>query len=154
MASLPSHMKESNVKISRPLLQERVTKKPKRFHDKEIQCMTLNLYHEARGEPMRGILSVAHVVMNRVKSEKYPKSICGVVYQPNQFSWVAERKRVHDYRTFLKMQQLAETFLRNHQSYKSEIGNSLYFHTKSSNPSWSKHAKRKTVIGNHVFVAL
>ena len=50
-------------------------------------CMTANIYHEARGESLKGQYAVAHVVMNRVHHEQFPNSVCEVVFQPKQFSW-------------------------------------------------------------------
>ena len=47
-----------------------------------IQC-------EADGEPYEGKLAVGSVVMNRVKSSKFPNTITGVIYQNGQFAPVA-----------------------------------------------------------------
>jgi len=52
-------------------------------------CLSLALYHEARGEPLNGQRAVAEVIMNRVESDRFPDTICGVVMQPNQFSFVS-----------------------------------------------------------------
>jgi spore germination cell wall hydrolase CwlJ-like protein len=46
-----------------------------------LRCLALNIYHEARGEPVSGQCAVGHVVMNRVSDNHYPDSICGVVKQ-------------------------------------------------------------------------
>ena len=46
-----------------------------------LHCLALNIYHEARGESDFGKIAVAHVVMNRVKSHRFPNSICKVVMQ-------------------------------------------------------------------------
>lgn len=47
----------------------------------EGQCLAKAIYFEARSEPLEGQLAVAQVVLNRVKSPKFPNTICGVVYQ-------------------------------------------------------------------------
>lgn len=52
-----------------------------------VQCLALNIYHEARGEPLRGQYAVGMVTLNRVVSRHYPASVCGVVLQYRQFSW-------------------------------------------------------------------
>ncbi|MGB9812524.1 MAG: cell wall hydrolase [Thermovenabulum sp.] len=44
---------------------------------------------EARGEPYRGQVGVAAVVINRVKSPKFPNSIPGVIFQPRAFESVS-----------------------------------------------------------------
>ena len=45
---------------------------------------------EARGEPYKGQVAVAAVVMNRVKSSEFPDTISGVIYQKGQFSSVTD----------------------------------------------------------------
>ena len=49
---------------------------------KTTDCMTANIYHEARGESLKGQYAVAHVVMNRIHHEQFPNSVCEVVFQP------------------------------------------------------------------------
>lgn len=56
----------------------------------EIKCLALNVFHEARGESPAGYIAVSNVVMNRVHDSSYPATVCGVVYQPDQFSWVSD----------------------------------------------------------------
>src|ERR671916_33370 len=60
--------------------------------DAEQDCLASAIYFEARGEPIKGQLAVAEVVLNRVASKKYPDSICAVVKQPWQFSFVKDGK--------------------------------------------------------------
>ena len=48
------------------------------------------VYGEARGEPYKGQVAVAAVVLNRVKSASFPNSIAGVIYQSGAFSVVAD----------------------------------------------------------------
>lgn len=47
------------------------------------------IYCEAGGECYEGKLAVACVVVNRIKSSKYPDTLSGVIYQSGQFSPVA-----------------------------------------------------------------
>lgn len=56
----------------------------------EASCIALAVFHEARGESLRGQQAVAHAILNRVKSPKYPKTACGVVYQKGQFSFFSK----------------------------------------------------------------
>ena len=48
---------------------------------KAEKCLADAVYFEARGEPLRGQMAVAQVIMNRVFSGYYPNNVCGVVYQ-------------------------------------------------------------------------
>lgn len=50
-----------------------------------ILCLALNVYHEARGEPLNGQHAVAQVTMNRAGRD--PLRVCEVVFEPYQFSW-------------------------------------------------------------------
>ena len=54
----------------------------------EQDCLASAVYFEARGEPLEGQLAVAEVVLNRARSGRYPSTICAVVRQPAQFSFV------------------------------------------------------------------
>jgi len=54
---------------------------------KSIECLALNIYHEARNLSTAGRLAVAQVTLNRVGSKKFPSSICDVVYQGQH--WIA-----------------------------------------------------------------
>lgn len=59
--------------------------------DAEINCLALNIYHEARGESAAGQEAVARVTMARRNHPSYPGTVCGVVWQPRQFSWTHDR---------------------------------------------------------------
>ncbi len=58
--------------------------------DDDISCLIKNIYHEARGEPDRGQLAVALVTLARSQDRRFANSVCGVVYQKNQYSWTRE----------------------------------------------------------------
>ena len=55
-----------------------------------LLCLSLTLYHEARGEGIDGMHAVAHVIMNRVADPRWPDDICAVTRQDDQFSWIRE----------------------------------------------------------------
>ena len=52
-----------------------------------VMCLALNLYFEARDQPIVGQLAVGFSTMNRVKDERYPDSVCGVVKQAQYSAW-------------------------------------------------------------------
>ena len=54
---------------------------PAQARAKAEKCLANAVYFESRGEPVRGQIAVAQVVMNRVFSPFYPNDVCGVVYQ-------------------------------------------------------------------------
>ena len=57
-----------------------------------LTCLAMNIYFEARSESTLGQHAVAQVTMNRVASDKYPNSVCDVVWQSGQFSWTNDGK--------------------------------------------------------------
>lgn len=50
-------------------------------------CLARTVYYEARGEPLKGQIAVAKVVLNRVAKTKGKYNVCDIVYQPHQFTW-------------------------------------------------------------------
>ena len=48
------------------------------------------IYGESRGEPYTGQVAVGAVVMNRVKSNSFPNTIAGVIYQSGAFDAVSD----------------------------------------------------------------
>lgn len=60
------------------------------FTSDELQCLTRNVYHEARGESVRGKYAVMFATLERALDKNYPNSICGVVHQRHQFSWTSD----------------------------------------------------------------
>ena len=59
-------------------------------YSSDINLLARLIYGEARGEPYTGQVAVAAVVLNRVKSSKFPNTIAGVIYQPGAFDVVAD----------------------------------------------------------------
>lgn len=56
----------------------------------DLNLLAHLVYAEARGEPYAGQVGVAAVVLNRVKSSKFPNSVAGVIYQPGAFDAVSD----------------------------------------------------------------
>ena len=56
----------------------------------DIQLMARAINGEARGEPYEGQVAVGAVILNRVKSSKFPNTIAGVIYQSSAFTAVAD----------------------------------------------------------------
>ena len=54
-----------------------------KFRLTEATCLAKNMYFEARNQGLAGQLAVSLVVMNRVKDERFPNTICGVIEQGN-----------------------------------------------------------------------
>ena len=129
--------------------------------DNEINCLALNIYFEARAESERGQLAVAHVTWNRVNSEHYPDSICGVVWQQNehrktgnvsaQFSWTLDGKsdRPKNKDLFEQIKRLATMFLVNKP--EDFTGGATHYHANYVNPYWAKSLRKLVQVDTHIF---
>ncbi len=77
MVAQPVSASETDVKFSTAW----VDSQPKAEGNAELQCLAEALYFEARGETVKGQFAVAEVIMNRVKSARFPGTLCGVINQ-------------------------------------------------------------------------
>lgn len=122
---------------------------------KDVECLAKNIYYEAGSEPYSGKLAVAQVTMNRVKSNQFPRTVCGVVYQRTkstcQFSWVCEDD-LHPRRgqAWGESLRIAENILINKRTY-DVVGGAKYFHATYVDPAWSNTKRVVKQIGNHIF---
>jgi spore germination cell wall hydrolase CwlJ-like protein len=95
---------------------------------------------------------VAEVTMERVHRTGFPKTICGVVYQPGAFSWTHDGRsdRPADINAWLEAQAVADEVL----LYGCTLcTGATHYHTIDSHPDWIKDMDFIGVWGNHVFYA-
>jgi spore germination cell wall hydrolase CwlJ-like protein len=118
--------------------------------DREQDCLAGAVYFEAKSESLEGQLAVAEVILNRTRSGRFPKSICGVVMQRGQFSFVrggsmpAIPKASRDWREAVAIAHIAQNEL-----WESSVSNALFFHARHVAPRW--RLNRVASLGNHVF---
>lgn len=126
--------------------------------DGELECLALNIYHEARSESSEGQLAVAYTTLNRVADTQFPDSVCEVVQQGGeaklhkcQFSWWCDGKsdKIREMRAWQRSLLVAELALGNR--YNDPTGGALFYHTDDVNPYWSRHFKLLARIGKHLF---
>jgi len=121
----------------------------------ELHCLALNIYHEAGAESWTGKQAVAAVTLNRVKSDSFPKSVCGVVKQRDknscQFSWWCQKPKSppRDSDAWQDSLEIARKTLEG--QHKDPTQGALYFHATRVKPDWSRTYKKTTRIGNHIF---
>jgi N-acetylmuramoyl-L-alanine amidase len=117
----------------------------------DLHCLAKNIYFEARGESNRGKIAVAQVTINRVKHPgDFSKTICGVVYQPDQFSWTSLPKQaIKDTKQWEESLHIAQGVLSGRIFL--ENFNALYFHAQHVKPYWRKTKKHIRTIGKHIF---
>ncbi len=117
------------------------------YFREHLDCLTKAIYYEARGEGYKGMLAVAHVVVNRTKSPKYPDDICSVIYQRNQFSWTQKPPKIVSHHIFDQAREIAYRVLSGET--KDPTKGAVSFHSTAVDPEWNK--KPKIIIGNHIF---
>lgn len=128
------------------------------FRAREFRCMATAIYFEARGESVKGQTAVAQVIMTRVRSDYYPNTICGVVYQGQwnrnacQFSFACDGhadtpKNKAQWQTAINVAKKVISG----QAYVKEVGEATHYHATYVSPDWRKLMKRVTKVGVHVF---
>lgn len=118
--------------------------------DPEMQCLASAIFYEARSESLQGKLAVARVIINRSESGRFPTSLCGVVTQPGQFSFVRGGRipsaptATHQWADSVAVARIASA-----DGWESQAEGALYFHAARVAPGWGK--ARMARIDNHVF---
>jgi N-acetylmuramoyl-L-alanine amidase len=120
--------------------------------DQETNCLATAVYFEARGESLEGQLAVAHVVMNRATSGRYPPDWCSVVKQPAQFSFVRHGEFPQadtNSEAWKKAEAVAELAAANIvPSVGSDV---LWYHADYVAPTWRHNLQEVEQIGAHIF---
>lgn len=115
-----------------------------------ILCLSLVVFYEARGEPVKAQFGTLEVVHNRSKHPDYPNTYCGVVKQKGQFSWYKGSNSLkppkHEKEAWDESVKVARNFYTNKTNYTK---GSLYFNHKKLGVRFNKTLKVK--IGQHVF---
>lgn len=117
--------------------------------DPELRCLAGAVYFESRGESLVGQLAVAHVVINRAKSGRFPASLCGVVHQKSQFSFVRGGKMPAVRNAVQWDNAVAIAQIARDGSWKNNAPGALFFHARHVSPGWRK--TRIAQIDNHIF---
>ena len=121
----------------------------RQLHARNLECLALNVYYEARGESLAGQYAVAEVTMNRKASLGYPKTICDVVYQKGAFSWTAESVYAPSGAEWLRAVKVAEEVY--YQRRAPALPGVLHYHAVYVRPAWAGERERVARIGRHVF---
>ncbi|MEO6300903.1 MAG: cell wall hydrolase [Paracoccaceae bacterium] len=122
--------------------------------DEQWDCLRKALYFEARGESMMGEFAVAEVILNRVDSPDYPKSVCNVVHASGggacAFSYVCDGVRdvMHEPGAADRAGRIARVMLDG--ATRSLTQGATYFHTRHVRPDWGD-VVQTAAIGDHLF---
>ncbi len=128
------------------------------FSSAEQKCLANAIYFEARGESLRGQAAVAQVVLNRVRNPAYPDTICGVVYQNDQwrnrcqFSFACDgiKDRILSPSHYKTAQDIAMAVTAG-KIFISEIGSSTHYYANYVHPGWARTMRKMKKIGLHIF---
>ena len=114
--------------------------------DRSVRLLAACIYGESRGEPYKGQVAVGAVILNRVKSSKFPNSIAGVIYQPGAFDAVS------DGQIDLAPNDAAFRAARDAMNgYDPTYGCLYYYNPASTTNRWMLSKPVALRIGSHVF---
>lgn len=111
---------------------------------RDVRCLVDNVYHEARGEPVRGQQLVAKVTINRANLAE--ETICQTVYKPKQFSWTNQKPKLPDRSSEAYKTAYYAAYQAINLKYEA-----TYYHTARVHPRWDRKLVRVAKVGNHIF---
>ncbi|WP_170331011.1 cell wall hydrolase [Ruegeria arenilitoris] len=125
--------------------------------DEHFKCLAEALYFEARGESVRGQFAVAEVILNRVKSSRFPNSLCGVIKQGTgkkyqcQFTYTCDghKEVIREKKAYERVSKVARVAIDGVAKELTE--GATHYHTTAVRPSWSRVYKETARIGVHIF---
>jgi len=129
-----------------------------RFGADDMRCLALAIYWEGKSDGRESQAGVAHVVLNRLKDPRFPKTICAVVHEGGdgrrgkcQFSWWCDGKSDEPTNAaqWQEAQRIARTEARTGAA--DPTNGALYFHQRNLSPSPSNNRQRTATLGDHVF---
>ena len=150
------------------------------FDIEEARCLAENIYHEARNQGTAGWLAVAAVTMNRVIDNRFPNTICEVIFQAEtkeswktkskkdilaserifypihhrcQFSWYCDGKSddIKNVSVYMEIMQFSRLLLTSEAVMFDITDGATFYHADSITPSWAKSKIKTIEIGDHIF---
>lgn len=112
----------------------------------DLYLLSCCVYGEARGESYTGKVAVAAVVLNRVRSSKFPNSISGVIYQQGAFTCVSDGQI--NLGTNDECTRAAQDAL---NGWDPTGGAIYYFNPATATSKWIWSRPQLVTIGKHIF---
>lgn len=143
------------------------TEVERRMELQSVQCLALNIYHEARNQSPKGQYAVALVTRNRVQDPRFPMSYCGVVKQGRinswtqwtparrkfecQFTWYCDgtRRTPRDMDAWGQAVEISYDVI--FGKVKDFTKGATHYHTTQVRPKWRHELKRVLHIEDHIF---
>lgn len=125
----------------------------------ELKCLAKNIYFESRNESTAGKVAVAQTTINRVKSKKFPNTICDVVYQGGeklnrcQFSWFCDGKPdlISNPKAWKESLKIAETVMFQGDWMIDITDGATFYHANYVDPYWAATKRKLVSIDTHIF---
>jgi spore germination cell wall hydrolase CwlJ-like protein len=142
----------------RPMSPAERLKLDGKARSKAEKCLAEAVYFEARGEPVRGQIAVAQVVLNRAFSGYYPHTVCGVVYQNShrhlacQFTFACDGipDVIREPDAWERAKKIAAESL-DGKLWLPEVGKATHYHAYWVRPGWVREMTRMYKLGVHTF---
>ncbi|MBO5412332.1 MAG: spore cortex-lytic enzyme [Clostridia bacterium] len=116
------------------------------YSSADVYLLARTIHAEGRGEPYTGQVAIGAVILNRVRSEEFPNTISGVVYQKHAFTAVS------DGQINLTPNETAMKAARDAINGWDPTGGALYYYNPAvATSAWIFDRQTVTVIGKHVF---
>ncbi len=116
------------------------------FSSSDVYLLARTIYAEGRGEPYVGQVAIGAVILNRIKSDQFPNTVSGVVYQKHAFTAVS------DGQINLTPNETAMKAARDAINGWDPSGGAIYYYNPAvATSSWIFTRTTVTVIGKHVF---
>jgi hypothetical protein len=122
-----------------------------------LDCMSMAIAYEAAGQPVEGQQAVGQVILNRMRDPRFPKTVCGVVFQGStrvtgcQFTFTCDgsfRRRRTD-TTMLVARGIAQTVLNGNAP--DRVAGATHYHADYVLPYWAASGMAVARIGAHIF---
>ena len=112
----------------------------------DVELLARLIYGEARGEPYVGMVAVGAVVLNRVRSSRFPNTMAGVIYQAGAFDAVS------DGQINLTPNEQSRRAARDAMNGWDPTGGCLYYYNPAkATSSWIWSREVRLTIGRHSF---
>lgn len=130
-------------------------------YERETTCLAQNIYREARSESREGQTWVGLVTLAMAQDSRWPRDVCGVVWEYKQFSWTLD-ENLHalpkDSREWRSIWRLAKTVYNNREILLATWSPCTRFYKRADNQGVSDRSKRyfanltwQAQVGAHAF---
>jgi len=116
---------------------------------RQLLCLALGIYHEARSEPTDGQRAVGHVILNRVKAKG--DTICQTILAHRQFAPTIQRIP-SELQSWKSVQQEAVALQADPKD--NTDGATMFYNQKLAHPNWARKGVETARYGDHVFMRL